>query len=98
MMIFSQDVVHRGIKNTSSENRYVFFTVIGPKDQSHTDKYQHFEWTWYEDLYGFRSSEHLKSLESNKIYNPLKHEKKHNRKILNDALQYNKKKRQKLDI
>lgn len=73
MMVFAEDVVHRGIKNISNATRYVLFTVMGP-DDDHSDEYQHFEWSWAEDLYGFASPQHIASLVKNQQYNPLAYE------------------------
>jgi len=93
MMIFSEDVIHRGIKNTTKENRYVIFTVLGPKDKTHSDKYQHFEWTWYSDIYGFGSEKHLESIDKNKEYKPLMHEGAKNKKTLTALIKSRKRKR-----
>ena len=73
MMIFAEDVVHRGIRNATDQDRYVLFTVLGPIDEPHTDKYQEFEWSWNKEAYGFLSAQHLDSLVKNKRYRPLAH-------------------------
>jgi len=86
MLIFAEDTVHRGIKNEQNNDRYVLFTVLGPPMVKHSDRYQHFEWSWYAELYGSGSQEHLSALVRNMKYKPIKHYRKNQRTILNYQL------------
>ncbi len=95
MMIFAEDVVHRGIYNDSDQSRHVLFTVLGPKDEPHTDKYQYFEWDWYREIYGFGSVEHTDALIRNQPYRPVAHESgREAKKVLRKLVTTRKRKRE----
>lgn len=73
MMIFRSDVIHRGIKNDSGQDRLVLFSVICPMDQAHDDQHQYLEFIYAEEVYGCKSMEHIEALHRNLKYNPIVH-------------------------
>jgi hypothetical protein len=73
LLVFREDMIHRGVKNEASEDRLVMFMVMGPPDVEHTDEYQHFEWTEIEDEQGSQSKAYYEALERNSQYKPLRH-------------------------
>ncbi len=79
MMIFAEDVIHRGVLNQSNQTRSVLFCVVGADNVYHTDNYQHFEWNWAEECSGYGSPEHLNTIQSNRQYHPIRHEKRRQR-------------------
>ena len=72
MMIFAEDIIHRGIQNNTTENRQVIFLIL-TKEKKKTDEYQIFEWNWIGDCYGKESKEYEECIKRNRKYKPELH-------------------------
>jgi hypothetical protein len=70
LMVFREDMIHRGVKNEAGEDLLVMFMVLGPAGEAHNDNYQHFEWSEAADE---DSPEYYAALVRNKQYKPVSH-------------------------
>lgn len=73
MMIFAEDVVHRGIYNNSTQDRKVLFMLL-TDDKNKSDDYQVFEWNFVHDAFGPDSNQYRDCLQRNQQYQPDKHD------------------------
>lgn len=71
LAIFLQHVPHFGVRNRSSQNRVVLFTMLSPSNEAAQDDHQFFRWMFMAEAFGTNSKQFAEALVENKQYSPL---------------------------